>query len=92
MLLNEMDGKQQPAAVLATKTLKPRSGPLKGFALCACALLRGDLLKKNWCAVYKQRPFVCRDAVKPGDATCRWARMQVQEALEKEDKKDGTHG
>lgn len=70
-----------PPMALATKTLKPKSGPLKGFTLCACALLRGVPLEKVWCAIYEHRPHVCHEAVEPGDASCRWWRMQVEDAL-----------
>ncbi len=92
-LIAILDGHNEPSAALATRKLVPRSGPLKNFHLCACVLLRGNPLKKTWCAVYPLRPIVCHEAVKPGDATCRWTRNQIQEALE-EDKRNGddSHG
>jgi len=67
---------------LKTRWINVRGGPLKGFELCACALLRGTPLKNVRCAIYQQRPSTCREAVKPGDRACKWFRREIELAIE----------
>lgn len=78
-LCAELDGHPVTAA-LATKVRRVRSGPLKDTEVCACALLRGDPLLHTRCAIYKNRPQVCRTAVVPGDRTCVELRRSVKAA------------
>lgn len=69
------------SAALKTKIVKPRGGPLKGRRLRVCALLDGTPGKKTQCVIYKQRPFICRESVKPGDAVCQWTRKKGSEKM-----------
>lgn len=56
---------EYPFAVLKTRQLGD---------FTACVALEGAVGKKVKCAVYKNRPAVCSEAVKPGDKTCRALR------------------
>jgi len=69
-----------PPFVISTKNVKQRSGPLKGVEACVCSALKGSLMQKVECTVYKDRPNVCRTAVKPGDRNCRTIRRMLLEA------------
>ena len=57
--------------VLSTQQLAVRSGPLRRnrWDYEACVYLRGVPLKNTRCAVYEDRPSVCR-GFKPGGAGC----------------------
>lgn len=70
-LCSVIDGGFACPAAIKTRTVKPRTGPLKEIELCACALLRGTPLKKVWCAVYEQRPSTCHEAMRQGEPACR---------------------
>ena len=63
-----------PEAVIATRQALQRRGPLAGMSACTCVALRGSLLHRTSCSIYDRRPRTCRDAVKPGDPTCRELR------------------
>lgn len=77
-LCNMINGNHSPMdAVITTRDFTPRRGPLKGFDLCACAMLRGTPLKKAWCAIYKNRPKACHEALEPGDSTCKIFKRHV---------------
>ena len=67
---------EAPHGVIKTKWRKTTKGPLRGISLCGCVALVGDAMHRTKCSVYKRRPRVCREAVKPGDKTCRWLRDQ----------------
>ena len=77
MLCQAIDGRNGVDAAIKTKTLKVRSGALKGCEVCACTALRGVPLKKVSCAIYENRPHACRVAVKPGDRVCKAIRNQA---------------
>lgn len=47
----------------------------------ACVALEGTVGKKVKCAIYKDRPHVCHDAVVPGDKACRSLRKIYKEDL-----------
>ena len=68
-------------AVIKTKTTKQKSGPLKGVKLCACTFLKGTVLEDCRCAVYENRPDICRNVVKPGDNYCLKAREYWKKTL-----------
>lgn len=72
-------GCRTPPAAFKTVWVGQRSGPLKGFELCACIFLRGTLLVHTRCSIYSRRPEVCREAVKPGDRVCTEMRKVYSE-------------
>lgn len=82
--LNVVDG------AIKTRWLRQRSGPFKGVEACSCVALRGSLFHKVYCAVYANRPTVCRKAVNPGDRTCRQARRLFRDCIESESERDGS--
>ena len=77
-----IDGRHLPYGAIKTKWRKMRTGPLKGYEVCGCVALQGTVLEKVSCKVYEKRPDACRNAVKPGDKTCRQIRRMVLEKLE----------
>lgn len=46
-----------------------------------CVALAGKVGKKVECMTYKTRPATCREAVVPGDRTCRSLRKEYREDL-----------
>jgi Fe-S-cluster containining protein len=81
MLVAALSGDNRtPAYAIATKWAKQTSGPFKGTEACVCAALKGSLMSKVSCTVYKDRPNVCRKAVKPGDRSCRDIRRLMRQA------------
>lgn len=73
-----LSGKTTTAAI-KTRWVRNRTGPFRGFELCRCAALKGNLLHKVSCSVYEKRPQVCREAVVPGDRACREIRRAMLE-------------
>ena len=53
-----------------------RRGPLAGAIVTRCAALRGTPGVRVSCTIYAVRPDVCRNAIKPGDKTCRSLRRE----------------
>jgi hypothetical protein len=81
------------ARELAIRTAwKPmKTGPFAGYELNVCAALRGSVLSRVSCSVYRNRPAVCRTAVKPGQRECLIARDNFERAarrVREEDAKD----
>lgn len=66
-----------PEIAVATKPRVMTRGPLKGDISCACKALRGNVGHRVSCAIYEQRPRVCRIALKPGDRVCREIRENM---------------
>lgn len=73
-LLLMFGGRRCVSAIIKTRIREIRSGPLKGKEVCACTFLSGSPMKQVKCLVYKSRPDTCREAVVPGDKTCRKLR------------------
>lgn len=65
-------GEYYPHAALRTHQLKD---------FTACVALEGEIGKKVKCVIYKDRPAVCAEVVKPGDKTCRALRKRYKEDL-----------
>lgn len=68
-------------SIQGMKTIKTvwrrmKSGPLKGYELNVCVALRGSILNKVSCSIYKNRPIVCSETPL-GCAYC----LQVRKAL-----------
>lgn len=76
-----IDGASTPWGAIKTVRRRQTQGPLEGVKACCCSALEGDLLAHVSCRVYTRRPQVCREAVVPGDTTCRQIRRLYQEAL-----------
>jgi Fe-S-cluster containining protein len=70
-----------PPAALATRWRRMRAGPFKGIEACVCVFLQGSLLHRTNCRVYARRPYVCREAVRPGTRLCRDIRRMYREQL-----------
>lgn len=75
---------RHPPAALRTSWRTQRAGPLKGSRACVCCQLSGSLMHKVSCKIYKDRPSVCRRAVKPGDKNCKVMRQILLQAIEGE--------
>ena len=84
-LASILDGGYCPQGAIKTAWREQKTGPLKGFELCACSALRGSVLSKVSCSVYEKRPEVCRKAVKPGDRVCRIIRRAFKQQVEDAD-------
>lgn len=78
-----------PPGAIKTKWVKQRSGPLKGSEVLVCVALRGSVLHQVRCSVYERRPYVCREAVKPGDRTCLWLRREIRRVADESSCRDG---
>lgn len=81
-LLEHIDGRRHNYYALATRPRVQRAGDLRGVEVCACAMLRGSVMNRVSCRIYDKRPVVCRQAVKPGDRTCRALRSMIQEVID----------
>lgn len=81
-LAHALDGNRIPDGAIKTVWKTQKAGPLKGTEVCACAALRGSVLRKVSCSVYAHRPQVCRVAVVPGDRACRQVRGMFQRLLD----------
>jgi Fe-S-cluster containining protein len=53
-----------------------RGGPLHGLRVDGCAALRGSLFRSVSCAIYEERPSVCREFV-PGSKRCKDSRASL---------------
>lgn len=82
-LAHAIDGNRIPDGAIKTVWTEQTSGPLKGIQVCACAALRGSVMRKVSCSVYENRPRVCRVAVVPGDKACRQVREMFQRLLDR---------
>jgi Fe-S-cluster containining protein len=69
---------------IKTEWKTQRTGPFKGVQACSCVALRGSLMSRVSCSVYKVRPEVCKKAVKPGDRTCLRVRQMFRDLIERE--------
>lgn len=67
---------------IKTRWRKLAAGPFKGVEVCACVALKGNIMHKVECSVYKHRPKVCRNALRPGERQCHEARRMFKDAAE----------
>ena len=74
MLAMAIDGNRVMGGAIRTKWRTMRSGPFKGYEMNTCAALRGSVMNKVSCSIYKNRPEACRIAVEPGDKSCKDTR------------------
>jgi Fe-S-cluster containining protein len=74
--------REPPDAAIRTRWRLQKKGPLRSYELLTCAALRGDVFKTVSCSVYQKRPRVYREAVKPGDRTCRAIRAAFQDRIQ----------
>lgn len=78
-LLAAIDGDpNMPGMALKTKWERTKAGPFKNVSVNKCVALRGSVMHRTSCSIYERRPNVCREAVKPGDQTCRWLRKEMK--------------
>jgi len=77
-----VNGRRLPPGAIRTKWKLQRCGPLRGVAACACVALRGSVLHRTSCSIYKRRPDSCRTAVKPGDQACLEIRRHWSEHVQ----------
>ena len=80
------------ATMLAIRTQwkMMRTGPFAGNELNVCAALRGSVLSRVSCSVYRNRPAVCRKAIKAGERECLIARDNFKRAAERLGEIDAT--
>ena len=81
-LVYAIRGREYPYGVIKTRWKKMKSGPLRGYEMNVCAALRGSVMSKTSCSIYKNRPQVCRDAVKPGTRYCKEIRACLLKAVD----------
>jgi len=67
---------------IKTEWREVRTGPLAGFKLNSCVALRGSVMNRVSCRVYKNRPLTCRKAVQPGDRACLEVRRAFLKIIE----------
>ncbi len=65
-----MYGPGVPPGAIRTSYKTQKTGLHKGYELNTCDALRGSVMSRVSCSVYKNRPRVCHTAVKPGDKYC----------------------
>ena len=75
------DGKRPMGGVIHTKWRTMRNGPFRGYEMNTCMALRGSVMGKVSCSIYKNRPEVCRTAIKPGDKECRNVRSAFKRTI-----------
>lgn len=78
-LAHALSGDRLPFGAIRTETREVRTGPLRGYRVCACVALKGSVMHRVGCTVYERRPQVCREAVHPGDRFCRQIRYRILE-------------
>lgn len=73
----------QEGGVVATRATwkSQRSGPLAGSKACVCSALRGSVLSRVNCAIYEERPEICRN-FEVGGKRCREIRALAARVLE----------
>ena len=71
--------------VLRTAWRRVRSGPMRGFQMNSCVMLRGSVMHQVACSVYKDRPEVCKSAVQPGNRMCLAIRKEMLRFAEERD-------
>jgi Fe-S-cluster containining protein len=69
-----IDGRKVMGGAIRTRWRTMRSGPFKSYEINTCVALRGSVMHKVSCSIYKNRPRVCHIAVKPGDRACKDVR------------------
>lgn len=74
MLMHMASGEGPLNGALKTRWMPQKAGPHKDHDLCSCTMLRGSVMHKTRCGIYKDRPEVCHTAVVPGDRACRTIR------------------
>lgn len=79
--LSMIEGRALPPGAIMTKWRHQQAGPFKGIDICACVFLRGSLMNQVSCRIYDRRPRACREAVKPGDRSCRELRRMFRNYL-----------
>jgi Fe-S-cluster containining protein len=77
MMAMIIDGRRIMGGAIRTTWRTMRQGPFRGYEMNACAALRGSVMHKVSCSIYKNRPNVCRIALKPGDKSC----LEVRKAF-----------
>lgn len=70
ILFDNILGHADCYAAIKTRWKVVKAGPFKGYEFNICAALRGSIMSKVSCSIYKNRPNVCKTAVIPGDRTC----------------------
>jgi Fe-S-cluster containining protein len=75
------DGRDVMGGVILTKWRIMRSGPFKSYEMNTCKALRGSVMQEVSCSIYKKRPRACREAIKPGDKSCREVRRAFQKTI-----------
>jgi Fe-S-cluster containining protein len=80
LLYHRLTGKTLTGAI-KTKWEEVKTGPLAGYKLNTCVALRGSVMSRVSCRVYKNRPNTCRIAVKPGDRACLEVRQAFKQAI-----------
>lgn len=79
-LLAAIDGDpNMPGMALKTTRQRTKAGPFKNVRINKCVALRGSVMHRTSCSIYARRPHACREAVKPGDQTCRWLRKEMRQ-------------
>jgi Fe-S-cluster containining protein len=76
-------GETPTMAAIRTEWREMKTGPLRGGEVNVCAALRGSVMSRVSCSVYRNRPSVCRTALQPGDRECHLVRRMMKEALER---------
>jgi Fe-S-cluster containining protein len=74
-------GGDPPMAAIRTEWRAMKTGPLRGGEVNVCAALRGSVMSRVSCRVYRNRPSVCRTALNPGDRECHLVRRMMKEAI-----------
>ena len=74
---------------IMTKWVEVKSGPLKDYELNVCRALRGSVMSKVSCSIYKNRPRTCKIAVSPGSRACREVRRAFKNAIDEIGGADG---
>ena len=81
-LADSVSGRRTEDGAIKTKWRTVKTGPLRGISVNACAALRGSIMNRVFCSVYKNRPDACRKALSQGDKACREVRKMYRDMIE----------
>ena len=81
MMAMIIDGHRVMGGAIRTTWRTMRQGPFKGYEMNTCVALQGSVMHKVSCSIYKNRPDVCRIALKPGDKSCLDVRKAFRRTI-----------
>lgn len=76
-----IDGRKISGGAIRTEWRTMKSGPFRDYEMNTCVALRGSVMHRVSCSIYKNRPRACHIAVVPGDLSCLEIRKAFRRAI-----------